>query len=577
MDAPVFPAFAKQFNDARHRTSSGRLIQIRPTLVNSGLIAEELTSRAATGQPSGACNQAPGGCQTPELPTLITPAADHWFSAINHGAGQTVIDKSDTTLLATTYVGIAMQREMARCLGWPGREIGFSDVLALRNEPRGWASCPTAKTEWGQKVLMVYSDPFSSSTGRSVLFSLYGIAAGKQPEALRVDDARDPNVLAYIRAFQSAVDHYVPDSTIVARKMLEGPRFGQFFFFPENNFVSLKRGLVSVQVPGEAKPRGLDQDMVLIYPKEGAPANRHSAAMVHASWVTAEQREAAQQWVNFLLEDAQQRALVERGFRPAANVPWEDVINPSYGVDPRKPTVITNPDNVDAAAAQVILDSWGEVKRPGVATFVVDTSGSMAGAKMDQAKKGMISVLDQIAPRNLVGFLTFSDQVNTRVTIGSVTENRYQIRDVVEAMRPSGQTALYDAIAEAIAMTDAAEPGLDAIRGVVVLTDGKANRGRPLDSVITMSVDERPVGSCPAFETGAGCTDQAGRPAKFEQILGEGLAIPTKHDIHVFFVGIGGDADLQVGRILASATGATYVTTTEKNLSTVLETFGKYF
>ena len=42
MDAQLFPAMSKQFNDARHRTSSGRPIEVRPVLVNSGLIGEEL-------------------------------------------------------------------------------------------------------------------------------------------------------------------------------------------------------------------------------------------------------------------------------------------------------------------------------------------------------------------------------------------------------------------------------------------------------------------------------------------------------------------------------------------------------
>lgn len=577
MDAPVFPALSKQFNEERHRTSSGRRIEVRPTLVNSGLIADELISRVATGQPSGVCNQAAGGCQTPDPPTLITPASEHWFPYINYQAGQTVIDKADTSLLATAYNGIVMQRGMAQCLGWPDREIGFADVVALRHDPRGWASCPTAKTEWGPNVLISYSDPFSSSTGRSVLYSLYGIASGKQPEALTEADARNPEVVAYIREFQGAVDHYVPDTTVLARKMLEGPRFGQIFFFPENNFVTLKRGLVTVQVPGEAKPRALQQDMVMIYPKEGAPANRHSAAIVHASWVTAEGREAAQQWVAFLREDAQQRLLVERGFRPAGNVPFEDVINLANGVDPRKPTKIINPDTVDPAAAKIILDSWGEVKKPGVVTFVVDTSGSMAGAKMDQAKQGMMNVLDKLATRNLVGFLTFSNQVNTRIPVGPITENKYRIADAVQAMRPSGETALYDAIAEAVQMADQAEPDLQAIRGVVVLTDGKANRGQPLDRVITMSVDERPVRGCSGFESEPQCRDQSGQQVAKDKVLGEGLALPTAHDIHIFYVGIGGDADLEVGRLLASATASTYVKTTEQNLAAVVETFGLYF
>jgi hypothetical protein len=41
-------------------------------------------------------------------------------------------------------------------------------------------------------------------------------------------------------------------------------------------------------------------------------------------------------------------------------------------------------------------------------------------------------------------------------------------------------------------------------------------------------------------------------------------------------VGVG-DADLEVGRILAEATGSAYQGTAENDLAAVLEKFGKYF
>jgi hypothetical protein len=60
-------------------------------------------------------------------------------------------------------------------------------------------------------------------------------------------------------------------------------------------------------------------------------------------------------------------------------------------------------------------------------------------------------------------------------------------------------------------------------------------------------------------------------------VLGAGLAMPTTHPIHIFYVGIGSDADLEVGRILAEATHSAFRATTADNLASVLEAFGKYF
>ena len=51
----------------------------------------------------------------------------------------------------------------------------------------------------------------------------------------------------------------------------------------------------------------------------------------------------------------------------------------------------------------------------------------------------------------------------------------------------------------------------------------------------------------------------------------------TRHDIQIFFIGIGDDADLDVGRILAEATGAEFQGVAEKDLAAVLEEFSKYF
>src|SRR5205823_13491189 len=100
---------------------------------------------------------------------------------------------------------------------------------------------------------------------------------------------------------------------------------------------------------------------------------------------------------------------------------------------------------------------------------------------------GLLRALDSIDKGNNVGFLTFSDDVNTRIPVGPYPQTRYAIADAVDAMRAAGQTALYEAIRDAITMTDGAEGADDAIRGVVVLTDGKANRGNALDSLVRMT------------------------------------------------------------------------------------------
>ena len=50
-------------------------------------------------------------------------------------------------------------------------------------------------------------------------------------------------------------------------------------------------------------------------------------------------------------------------------------------------------------------------------------------------------------------------------------------------------------------------------------------------------------------------------------IIGSGLAMPTRHPIQIFFIGIGSDADMEVGRMLAQATGAEFQGVADKDLA----------
>jgi hypothetical protein len=126
-------------------------------------------------------------------------------------------------------------------------------------------------------------------------------------------------------------------------------------------------------------------------------------------------------------------------------------------------------------------------------------------------------------------------------------------------------------------MTDSAPAAPDAIRGVVVLTDGKANEGQALDRIVHMiSSQETDIRTCQGFEQDRPCMDTAGRGHNLEQLVGTNLALPTQHRVHVFFVGIG-DADMEIGRIIAEATGSAYLGATPENLAQVLEQFAKYF
>ena len=61
-----------------------------------------------------------------------------------------------------------------------------------------------------------------------------------------------------------------------------------------------------------------------------------------------------------------------------------------------------------------------------------------------------------------------------------------------------------------------------------------------------------------------------------KNVIGTGLVSATRHGVQIFFIAIG-EADLDVGRMLAGATGAEFQGVAEDDLADLLEEFSKYF
>ena len=584
----LLPDMAVEFNKANHKTKSGNKIVVEVHNVPSELQAEYLVTRVTSGRRIDLHEITDGyvDAKTSDTnPAVLTPSSAHWLVSANHDVGREVVDISGAQSIVGPVIGIVTYEEMARCLGWPNKEIGYADIIALRADPKGWASYDCAKTEWGKRPLVAFTDPTTSSTGRSLHLALYSFGTGKPPEELTLADVEDPEVIAYIKQFHGLIDHYLIGTTVLNTKIYQGPRYGHFFIMPEDNLIHLYEGTERAFINGEkVQPPPISKRMVMIYPKEGSMPRNNCACIVQADWVTEEQVEAAEKWTEFIREDDQQRSFMAAGFRPGTGTAVSltdpaSKISDKFGLDPNKPTKVLNPSLIDPAVAAAIDDSWEFVKRPGIVTFVLDTSGSMAGVKIDKARDGLIRAVDAMAKNNQVGFLSFGDTINKRIDVAPLTGNRFDIADAAQKLRPGGGTALYRAIRSAIQMTDTTPGEPDAIRAVVVLTDGQANRGKTVlhDLIRMTSRNEVPIREFPGWVGSSWAIDEDGRRVDKADVVGTSLAIETRHPIQIFFIGIGEDADIDVGRMLAQATGAEFQGVAEEDLASVLEEFSKYF
>ena len=333
-DDDLLPTFARRFNAAGYRTSHGSPIEVRVSLVNSSVIRRELLSRAG-GFPVN---------RNLQPPAVVTPVSEQLLNEINGLLQQPMFELSETRPLVKTWIGIATYRDMAQCLGWPTREIGYADIVRLASNPKGWTEAGCYRPDWvSEQPLRSATDPNSSTTGRSILYSLYSIATGKRPEELVQSDIGQPEVANAVEQFVNAAAHYVPDTLLLNCEIFRGPAYGHFFPIAEDNLVKLYKGKVVATDPELQRlfpcqePVGpITRDMVMIYPREGSTANTHPAALVRAPWVDGDQEEGARRWIQFLSEDRQQAAFMEQGFRPATQLPLGCPICGQYGSCPSR-------------------------------------------------------------------------------------------------------------------------------------------------------------------------------------------------------------------------------------------------
>ena len=98
--------------------------------------------------------------------------------------------------------------------------------------------------------------------------------------------------------------------------------------------------------------------------------------------------------------------------------------------------------------------------------LLIDTSGSMAGRPIADAKLAISNFIGEIGRGTRVALVRFSSEV--RVASG-FTADRGRILDEVSALKATGETALYDGVVHAAKMMEARPPEQ---RNIVLLTDG---------------------------------------------------------------------------------------------------------
>ncbi len=136
-------------------------------------------------------------------------------------------------------------------------------------------------------------------------------------------------------------------------------------------------------------------------------------------------------------------------------------------------------------------------------TFVLDTSGSMAGAKLEQAKKALAFCVENLNDSDRFEILRFSTEVEllfNKLT-DATKDHRRDAQKFIADLKPLGGTAIDDALKKALAL----RPGSGERPYVIIfLTDGLPTVGNTVEDQIVGNVKLAGQGNVRVFCFGIG-------------------------------------------------------------------------
>jgi Ca-activated chloride channel family protein len=481
------------FNDQKYQTPDGlpmriSLVEMEPEAMLDGAVAGEFQA------------------MTPDSSVWL-PQLDQMWAAKTGDSRAFIVGQ--TVHYAVSPVVIAMWRDAAREMGYGERPLGWADLLdRAQNDP---------DFKW--------SHP-STASASGLLATLAQFYAGADKTwGLTEKDVQAPATLDYVGRIERTVRYYGEGEWPIAQRVVaEGRDY-------LDAFVSQEQLVIWANRQGA--------DLVAIYPVEGSLWEDHPLVLLETPALTNAQRQVFSQLVDFLRSPESQKTVMAGGYRPAdPTIPLDGTGSPftaDNGVDPNQPqTALQIPGG---AVVQVVRDVWWYTKRHTNVALVVDTSGSMEGAKIENVQEALRAFVQQIkGPEEAVGLVEFYSSVDVLVPLDKLSANREELLRAIDGLIASGDTALLDAVYQAY--DDLQQLGqAERINAIVVMTDGKENDSRISLGRLTSIMRDG---------------NQSGVP------------------VLVFAIAYGGDADYNTLRALAEATGGQVY---EGNLETIRQLY----
>jgi Ca-activated chloride channel family protein len=382
------------------------------------------------------------------------PADAAWFSLGNYLAlAQTDAHRVVTsTRIMLSPVVIGVKRSVAQRFGWENNpNVTWQDIAA--------------KAQAGQ-FRYAMTNPAASNSGFSALVGVASAFAGTG-NALTEQDI-DVDALKQFFAGQrltAGSSGFLVDSYVRSQNTLDG-------------MINYESILLELNRSGQLK-----EPLDLIYPRDGIITADYPLMLLDPG-----KRALYDKTVRFFTAPAQQQWIMEHTDRrpvipqvkPDSRFPKQVLVELQF------PSTLT--------VVNALLEAYlNEIRPPAHAIFVLDTSGSMEGSRLQSLQRALTGLtgLDssltgkfaQFRAREDLTFITFSTRVHyiKDFTVDTTDPNGPSltaVRTFVQGLEAGGNTAIYSALDEAYhqAVT-ALKSDPTRLTSIVLMTDGENNSG----------------------------------------------------------------------------------------------------
>jgi Ca-activated chloride channel family protein len=208
-----------------------------------------------------------------------------------------------------------------------------------------------------------------------------------------------------------------------------------------------------------------------IYPQATFSSNMR-AILPDAPWNSPSEKEAAAKIIEFMRQPEIQQIAVDLGLRPGIpGVALGNKFTAQYGVATQPNYESYRPPRPEVVEA--MLNSWQTyAKKPSFVAIVVDTSGSMQGAKLATMKNTLLNYIQNLGTKEKIALISFNSQINPPIIIEGTREGKNRGIQFIGNLKADGGTRLYDSSLYARNWL-VENLRSEAINAVLILTDGQ--------------------------------------------------------------------------------------------------------